>query len=472
ESEKRFRMLFNEAPDAIFTITMDDKIIDANDAASRMLGYTREEFQALTIADLQAQEVRGNAGTIIKNELKMNKVFEGLDIHKDGTLVPIEIHNHKMIINGQELVLSTVRDITERKQFEEKLRKSEEQYREYFEDALSGTYISEPGGQLIACNQQYLSIFGFENTQHAMESSISDLFENPGERSEFLKLFNENSRIINNKPKLKKIDGTPVQVIENVSGVFDEDGKLKYLRGFLLDVTEQRRLETQLRQSQKMEAIGTLAGGVAHDFNNILSGIFGYSQLAEMSYEDPKEVKENLKKVVKSAQRASNLVKQILTFSRQAEHKKYPLKLLFVVKEALKFLRSSIPATIEIKDKLSSKATILADQTQAYQVVINLCTNAYHAMSEAGGTLSIELDDIEIKPSNNSGEKSYLPGKYVKLEIKDTGHGMDKKTLERIFDPYFTTKETDKGTGLGLAVVKGIVDNHNAFIEVYSEIDH
>jgi PAS domain S-box-containing protein len=472
ESEERFRMLFDEAPDAIFTITMDDSIIDANVAASRMLGYRREEFQAMTLADIQAPEVRGRVGSIIRNELNMDRVFEGMDIHKDGTVVPIEIHNHKIVINGRALVLSTVRDITDRKQFEEKLRKSEEQYREYFEDDLSGAYISEPGGKLIACNQKYKTIFGFKSTQQALNIKVGELFVNLDERLEFLDRLKTNNRVTNHEPKLKNINGKSVQVVENASGVFDKEGNLEYIRGFLLDVTEQRKLETQLRQSQKMEAIGTLAGGIAHDFNNILSGIFGYAQLAEMSLEDKDKARKNIQQVVKGAQRASLLVQQILTFSRQAENKKQPLKLFLIVKEAIDFLRSSIPATIEIQEKISSKAIILADQTQAYQVVINLCTNAYHAMRDSGGILSIELDDIEITQQNHSMDNSYLPGHYVKLEIKDTGHGMDEKTLERIFDPYFTTKATDKGTGLGLAVVNGIVKNYNGFIKIYSEVGH
>jgi len=228
--------------------------------------------------------------------------------------------------------------------------------------------------------------------------------------------------------------------------------------------------EKQLRQSQKMEAIGTLAGGIAHDFNNILSSIFGYCQLAKMDLDDPEKTNRHINQIVKGGQRATELVQQILTFSRQTEQKKKPLKLFLIVKEAIKFLRSSIPTTIEIQEKISSKATVLADPTQVHQIVMNLCTNAYHAMHDSGGTLTVELTDVEIIPQDQLLARSSIPGDYIKLEIRDTGHGMDKKTLERIFDPYFTTKQLAKGTGLGLAVVDGIVKGHNGFIKTFSEI--
>ncbi|MCD4743074.1 MAG: response regulator, partial [Desulfobacteraceae bacterium] len=264
--------------------------------------------------------------------------------------------------------------------------------------------------------------------------------------------------------------GNTIDILLSAAIIKDVHGINNGLVVNLKNVTEQKNIEIQLRQSQKMEAIGTLAGGIAHDFNNILSGIFGYAQLTELDPDDGDKVRKNTKQVIKCAQRAGDLVQQILTFSRQAEHKTYPLKLFLIVKEAIKFLRSSIPATISIQDKISSKATVLADPTQAHQVVMNLCTNAYHAMRDSGGTLSIELDDIEITQQENFTTDSYKPGKYIKLEVRDTGQGMDKKTLERIFEPYFTTKQLEKGTGLGLAVVDGIIKKHNGFIRTYSEV--
>jgi signal transduction histidine kinase/CheY-like chemotaxis protein len=233
-----------------------------------------------------------------------------------------------------------------------------------------------------------------------------------------------------------------------------------------LHASEQQRhkLEEQLRQAYKMEAIGTLAGGIAHDFNNILSGIFGYAQLAEMNIHDHEKAKKYLGQIVKGGQRASALVQQILTFSRQAEHQKIPIKVSVILKEALKLLRSSIPTSIEIQQEIVSTARIMADPTQIHQVIMNLCTNAYQAMDDTGGVLAVGLHEIE-NPDNSPGD---MPGKYLVLEISDTGGGIEEKNLKRIFDPYFTTKEVGKGTGLGLSMVDGIVKKHNGRISVES----
>ncbi len=235
------------------------------------------------------------------------------------------------------------------------------------------------------------------------------------------------------------------------------------------DITQDLEIEKQLQQSRKMEAIGTLAGGIAHDFNNILSGIFGYAQLAEMNLDNPDAARKNIEQVFKGAQRAGELVQQVLTFSRQAEHELRPLKLYLIVKETVKFLRSTIPASIEIRENVSSKSIAMADTTQIHQVIMNLCTNASHAMAGAfGGVLTVSLDDVML--DKNAVQNECKPGPYIQLTIQDTGIGIPDNILDRIFDPYFTTKEISQGTGLGLAVVGGIVKKHGGFISVESEV--
>ncbi|MBT4508321.1 PAS domain S-box protein [Desulfobacula sp.] len=374
--------------------------------------------------------------------------------------------------DGQMVKLQIAIDITDQKKAEEKLLQSEGQYREYFEGIFSGTYISNPDGKLIACNKEYKNIFGFGSTQQAMDTPIKALCVNPDERVGFLNLLKNKKQITGYEPNLKKIDGTRLNLIENSSGVFDEKGNLVQIRGFLLDITEQKKLETQLMQAQKMEAIGTLAGGIAHDFNNILTGIFGYAQLAEIHINQPEKAKEHIAQLVKSGQRAAALIRQILTFSKQSEFKKHPLSVYILLKEALKLIRSSIPSNISIKENIFSKAMIIADPTQIHQVIMNLCTNAYQAMSNAEGLLTVGLDEIEIFEQKNFPGPEILKGNYIRLEIIDTGPGINKKNMERIFDPYFTTKETGKGTGLGLAVVDGIVKKQKGFIKAYSKAGH
>ncbi len=237
------------------------------------------------------------------------------------------------------------------------------------------------------------------------------------------------------------------------------------------DISQDLEMERQLRHSRKMEAIGTLAGGIAHDFNNILSGILGYSQLVEIHADNPEAVKRNLAQVIKGAARAGELVQQILTFSRQVEHEPKPLRLYLIVKEAVKFLRSSIPSSIEIIEKITSRNQVMADATQVHQVIINLCTNAYHAIGDhCQGRMTVALEDIEL--DQTQARHGCDPGRYVRLRVADTGKGIDQSIIDRIFDPYFTTKEMSQGTGLGLAVVDGIVKKHNGFIRVNTQADH
>ncbi|MBA3014700.1 MAG: response regulator [Proteobacteria bacterium] len=231
------------------------------------------------------------------------------------------------------------------------------------------------------------------------------------------------------------------------------------------------RIEEQLHQAQKMEAIGTLAGGIAHDFNNILSAIMGYTDLALMRIKGTHpEVESDLEQVRKASIRATDLVRQILTFSRRQTREKSPLLISVIIKEAMKLLRASIPTTIDIREEISSQATILADATQLHQLVMNLCTNAYHAMADYSGVLTVTLHDTTLAEGeiivNNT---PIAAGNYVTLSIKDTGTGIPHSVIANIFDPYFTTKEKGKGTGMGLAVVKGIVDSHNGAITVDSE---
>ncbi|KKK75387.1 hypothetical protein LCGC14_2874220, partial [marine sediment metagenome] len=234
---------------------------------------------------------------------------------------------------------------------------------------------------------------------------------------------------------------------------------------------EKQKLEAQLVQAQKMEAIGTLAGGIAHDFNNILSAIIGYTELLKIKLSEDSSSQTALAKVLKAGLRARDLVFQILAFSRQGEQKLVPILIDPIVKEALTLIRSSIPTTIEIRHNITKCGTTLADATQIHQVVMNLCTNAYHAMEEGGGILEVSLSEVDIDDVSVSQFKDLKLGlgPYVQLTISDTGPGIDPKIMTRIFDPYFTTKEKGKGTGLGLSVVHGIVKNHGGTISVYSE---
>jgi signal transduction histidine kinase/ActR/RegA family two-component response regulator len=230
-----------------------------------------------------------------------------------------------------------------------------------------------------------------------------------------------------------------------------------------------RKYQYDLAQAQKMEALGTLAGGIAHDFNNILSPIIAYTELAREAAGGNPELTADLAEVSKAATRARDLAAQILTFSRRSEPTKVPASITAIAAEALKLLRSSIPSSIEFQQRIEGKAVVLADPSQLHQVVVNLCTNAFHAMEAKGGVLTVTVEEVEVARGQMAGVE-LTPGRYALLSVSDTGTGIDRETITWIFDPYFTTKPTGKGTGLGLAVVDGIVRGAGGRISVYSEV--
>ncbi|HBZ55529.1 MAG TPA: hybrid sensor histidine kinase/response regulator [Syntrophobacteraceae bacterium] len=251
------------------------------------------------------------------------------------------------------------------------------------------------------------------------------------------------------------------------------------VQGVLTDITyrkeaeqERDRLEVQLRQAQKLEALGTLAGGIAHDFNNILAAIIGYTEMMLLDTPETHSMHGELKQVLQAAGRARDLVKQILVFSRMKDlHEKVPTDIVDIVREAVRFVQTTLPTSIDLREDIScDRGMILADASQIHQSLINLCENAAHAMEEDGGLLTVALQEVSFDQEIAALHPELQAGSYFRLTIRDTGHGMDSATIERIFDPYFTTKQVGKGSGLGLAVVHGIVRRHLGTVTVYSEV--
>jgi signal transduction histidine kinase/ActR/RegA family two-component response regulator len=263
----------------------------------------------------------------------------------------------------------------------------------------------------------------------------------------------------------------------SVNTVLNDCGEIEGFLAVQRDIADRKRaeqenirLENQLRQAQKLETIGTLAGGIAHDFNNILVPILVYSDLAARSLAQDHPAREDLLEVIESANRAKALVKQILTFSRQSEQECFPADLAPIVKESLKLMRASLPATIEIRHDVDSQSgAVLADPSQIHQVLMNLCTNAYHAMRDTGGVLAVTLKPCTVDEDLARAHSQLRVGNYIRLSVSDTGKGMERQTVERIFEPFFTTKQVGEGTGLGLSVVHGIVSHCEGAIAVQSE---
>ena len=275
-------------------------------------------------------------------------------------------------------------------------------------------------------------------------------------------------RYVSNENENIRRDGERVRVAWMNKAITDDKSRVKEILCVGIDVTEKWQLEKRLAQAQKMEAIGTLAGGIAHDFNNILSAIIGYTELVLIDIPQDSLVRRNLKQVLKAGGRAKELVRQILTYSRQREREMQPVKTNLIVNEALKLLRASLPSTIQINNSIKSNLAVMSDPINMHQVIMNLCTNAGHAMRENGGLLEVALADVDLDADFAKDHPGLKPGKFVQLTVSDTGHGMSPEVKERIFDPFFTTKKQGKGTGMGLSVVHGIVKSHGGTLTVDS----
>ncbi len=328
----------------------------------------------------------------------------------------------------------------------------------------------------LGCNKAFAELTGLENTEQIAGKTDYDLpWQNDIAehiRKTDFDVMDTKHSIHNEEESFLQADGREKIVIVSKVPLHDQKDNVLGVLGIYYDITERKRMEDTLKQTQKMEAIGTLAGGIAHDFNNILGGIIGYTELALNDTRPKTKVYNFLQQVLKSATRAKDLVRQILTFSRKNQEERKAIQLSTIVKEEAKLLRSTLPTTIDILLNIDKKAGMVdADLTQMHQVIMNLCTNAAFAMQEHGGTLKISLSTIMLTQQSSKKYHDAQPGPYIELKISDTGTGIDSRIIHRIFEPFFTTKEKEKGTGMGLAVVHGIVKEHGGNISVKSQIN-
>jgi PAS domain S-box-containing protein len=471
DSEANYQEIFNAANDAI---TLHDPetgvILDANKRACEYLGFLRDELVGKNISDLISKEGRYRPDVMLnwlagKLETESD-IAEWQMLHKSGALLWTELNLKRTVIRGRKVILIIGRDINERKIFSEVLARSEERYRNVLENATDAIAIVE-NDEIRFANRRLEDLTGYNRAQ-ILKQRWRDLIQRTDSGYENFNTEVDTELYDNLGFLLATSDGSNKRVELNHVQI-EFDGKPANLY-FILDITQQRKLEYRLKLAQKMEAIGTLAGGIAHDFNNILSPILGYTELVMDTLDPESKAYKNLSQVFSAANRARDLVQQILTFSRQSEREPIPLKIQLVITEAMKLLRASIPATITIKLSIDEKCPpVVADATQIYQIVMNLCTNAYQAMPDDRGVLSVSLDPVTFETAYVAKFSRINPGKYVLLKISDTGHGMEPNIIPRIFDPFFSTKKKEHGTGLGLSVVHGIVNRYKGFIDVFSE---
>jgi PAS domain S-box-containing protein len=465
-----------------FWVGRDARMLRVNRAACELLGYTEAELLALTVLDF---DTKWNADLWPAHwrELREQRrmLVESCLRPKAGPLIPVELNLNWFEFNGREYNFAFIHDITERKRAEAGLRESEAKLRAMFEGSKDAIGVTKNGIHVFV-NPAYLRLYGLEGKGPVVGTSVLPCTA-PSHRAQVAEAIRRRAA---GEPVPRfyesrgiKADGTEFDTELSIS-TYEMDGEL-YSVAHIRDITERRvaeearaRLEEQLRQSQKHEAIGTLASGIAHDFNNILAGIYGFTALARESAGSNAEVRDYIDEIGRASYRAKELVQQILAFSRKADGDEAmgPVPLGHVVAEACKLLRASTPSTIELtKDLRPDVPLVQGNATQLHQVVMNLGTNAVQALRDRTGRLSVSLKACIVTPAMTEALPGLTAGPHVLLTVRDTGRGMDKATQMRIYEPFFTTKGPGEGTGLGLSVVYGIVHNHHGAIRLTSEVD-
>ena len=366
-----------------------------------------------------------------------------------------------------------------KKQNQKKLDASEELYRRTLEAAPDSITISRlEDGCFQQVNHAFSKMTGYSLEEALGKTSFDlHLYNNPLDREQLVKEIHEKGEVNGLEIQFRKKDGTVLETLISIRTI--QFGDEECMITVASDITELKRaqeekkkLETQLQHAQKMEAIGTLAGGIAHDFNNLLAVISGNVELALDTVPESNPARFNLDEIRTASWRARDVVRQLLSFARKTSYERKPIKIIPVIKESIQLLRATIPTTIEIRQNIKKDIndTVLAEQTQIQQVLINLITNASHALGETGGIIEIEIQNIILKENSFSSTFDLIPGNYLKITVTDTGQGILPDVIDRIFDPYFTTKGIGKGSGMGLAVVHGIIKSHNGAISVESNI--
>ncbi len=413
--------------------------------------------------------------TIIVRDITQKKYMEEqLETHRNHLEDLVKAATSDLELTNERLL----KEIKERIHAEKALMNSESRFRSLFDSNPNSVILSDFEGTILEMNRTFLKMTGY-SSEELMNTQITKLTHEKyhDEILQAIKL--TKSGIVQDEPleiEILNKNGSLVPVMIKGWLVTDQESKPVALGSFIKDITKEKMFDAektallkQLQQTQKMEAIGTLAGGIAHDFNNILAGIIGYTELSLLEVQKNEKLTNNLSRVFEAAGRAKELVQQILSFSRRESGSLRKLSLTPVIKEAVHFVRSIFPSTITVMESYQVDLdTIKADETQIHQVITNLCTNSYHAMQETSGTLSILLENTYLESPRKYLTMIAFPGNYAKITIADSGPGIPEDIKERIFEPYFTTKDTGEGTGLGLSVTLGIVKSHNGLIELKS----
>jgi PAS domain S-box-containing protein len=466
-SESRFRVFVDHATDAFFLHDRRGLILDVNRQACESLGYTRDELVGMSPSDIDLDtDYQNRIGSRLESEEVL--AFDSRHRRKDGSTFPVEVRLRRFRMDGKRFAVALVRDITQRKEAERALVESYSLLNAVVEGTPAAVFVKDLAGRYLMINSIGARGFGLTIDEITGKHDY-DLFP-PGIADEII----EHDRRVLQSGEPQTMEETAT--MRGVSRVFltsrgvyrDAQGQVIGLVGFSRDITELKRLEQQLRQAQKMEAVGQLAGGIAHDFNNLLTAIIGFGEMAFNGLEPGDPNRELLSEIRRAGQRAANLTRQLLAFSRKQVLRPEVVSLNTLLVDVIKLLQRLISEDIEVA--LSADGTLgltRIDTSQFEQAVINLAVNARDAMPH-GGRLAIETRNVEIDDVDASVRQEVEPGSYVMVSVSDTGHGMDDETRARIFEPFFTTKPVGEGTGLGLAMVYGFVKQSGGHVEADS----
>jgi len=469
------RTLIDNLPDRIYAKDAESRFLLNNVAhmhalgaksLEEMVGKTDFDYRPNEVAKLQYDDdqrvVQSGKSQHEKEECAILENGE-----KSWTLsTKVPLHNSQGNVIG---IVGISHNITVRKEAEESLQESEEKYRRFFEEDLAGDYVSTEEGKLIACNPAFAKIFGYDSVDDALMGNVLKHYKEPMQHEKFLRLLKEHKKLEYYEEEMLRVDGKQLHVIENAVGKFDKQGDLVEIRGYVFDNTEHRKLEQQMIRAQKMESIGVLAGGIAHDLNNVLGPIMMGIDIVRKNVQDQQSLRM-LDTMAVSTQRGADILKQVLTFARGAEGEQKLLQPKRLMEEVVALMKETFPRSIEIRSEVGKDIpTVVADPTQIHQVLLNLCVNARDAIPEHG-ELKIGIEKMDIDENFARVHLGAKPGLYVVFSVTDTGTGIPQEVKDRIFEPFYTTKAVGRGTGLGLSTVSSIVKSHGGFMTVYSEV--
>ncbi len=478
KSEEKYRLIFENAPLGVLHFDEGGVITACNDIFVDIIGSSRQALVGLNMLKLRDQKIVAALTRALAGEFAYYEgVYESVTADKQ---TPVRAHFAPFRgLEGRVLGgVGLVEDITERHRAEAALRESEEKYRILVENAQEAIYVAQDG-MLRFANKRSSELTGYLFEE--ITNTSFDQFIHPEDREMVVaRHYNRMQGIETDSIYSFRIitRSGNVRWVELKVVAIEWQGRPATLN-FLSDITERKeaqsarqKLERRLRQAQKMEAIGTLTGGVAHDFNNILSIIMGYTELVQGEVPEGDIAGKGLREIKAASLRAKDVIRQLLTFSRKGDEAQAPQDIGLIIKEGMRMMRSTIPSSVDINTRINRDLPkVMANPTQIHQLIVNLCKNASDAMLDNGGTLAVRLEPESLDDTAALSDPELTPGDYVKLTVSDTGHGIAGPDLDRIFDPYFTTKDVDKGTGLGLSVVLGIVQAHGGVIRVESAPD-